>query len=258
MIIRLLGVLLVVATAAAVLFAGLWLRNTVPTDSMPNWITAIATLIALVLAAFAAWGTFGQLSVLRNEAEARAADDRSRQARLIYWSEEDGFRWYNVSNEPVMNVSIFIQAPGEDACEMFFADLHPTDREGQIVPIVAQYFEAISSRWTGREYTTSTGSGAWGPHAYTASMVFTDSAGRRWERNSLLELVEVPASGPSGASVGLGFTDGDLVGSLPVPIDLAGLLNQPSTSRSVVPIFVRPLRPITLRAPTRSDTSGTT
>jgi len=102
----------------------------VPVNTVPDWITAVATAIAAVatglaaiFAAHAARAAGHQLEILRQEADSRAREARMAQARLIYWDEAlgtggggpYGFRLVNASNEPIPSIQVRIArvAPGK-------------------------------------------------------------------------------------------------------------------------------------------------
>jgi hypothetical protein len=192
-IIALIGALL------AVVFAALWIANADAPQSVPDWITAVATLLAVVFAAAAARAANHQLHVLRDEARDRSSDFRMRQARLVYWSEGAGpgasspgyeLRLYNLSQEPIVSHTIYITTP-KGRVQWYLGDLMPTPSTGVEVPQLTESINKTKQEWFGKEVEGSKGQGFWGPHAFRVDMVFRDSAGRQWHRRADMSLTQV-------------------------------------------------------------------
>jgi hypothetical protein len=186
------GIAFLVACLVAVTFAGLWLWRIVPGSAITDWITAISALGALLFAGIAAVATYGQLTVLKEEANQRAIEQKNEQARLVYWAEKPGeFTLFNLSTEPILRIVVIVEGPGDDIFKIRLGDLYPTGREGASQPTLAALTSRISEKWGLTEFKTKEGiSGMYGGHCYDIAVVFSDSAGRRWIRKSSMTLEE--------------------------------------------------------------------
>jgi heme exporter protein D len=170
---------------------------------VPDWITAFATVSAVVLAALAARAAGQQLAILRGEATTRSREWRMAQARLVYWDEgyvhrdegaeseprRYGFRLFNLSTEPLVTIDVYLTDPEREVA-YHLDGLRPTGPEGTRIPAVEELMNDVSDRWFGRPLAAD-GTGVYGPHAFRIDLVFKDAGGRVWHRAWDMSLSEV-------------------------------------------------------------------
>lgn len=139
--------------------------------------TVIATVAALLAASGGRLAAYGQLKLLRGEAEARAEDARTAQARLIYWSvevdENASFaelqplvHLHNLSTEPAVSINLLVASPGA-AIKHLRGSLFPTGAEGRPSDYTTRYLTSVHEQYGHKQFVTSAGEkGMWGawPH----------------------------------------------------------------------------------------------
>ncbi|MFD6139094.1 hypothetical protein [Promicromonospora sp. NPDC060271] len=170
--------------------------------TVPDWITAIATVAAVVFAYFAARAAGHQLTVLRQEAAARAREGRMSQARLVYWTEEGpktgrfGFRLVNASAEPLVDAVVHITAPKESklfadgVVKCFLGGLPPTGPEGVAFDHVAEQMNKVVDKLALKR-SESDPNLLYGGHPFRVDLIFKDVGGRQWHRRQDMSLTEV-------------------------------------------------------------------
>lgn len=178
----------------AVLFCVLWLKDAVPAEQLPEWISALATAGALVAAGIAAWAAYGQLRQLRVEAFQREHDRIARHARAVFFEnvppqlspEGDGgvvpgrLTIYNTGTEPVTAVQAHLRTPGNFATWNLYSVLIPTGGDGIGVEPFDEYLAQWVAPWINVEIPVPRGKATWGPDPYVLVLTFRDSEGRQW------------------------------------------------------------------------------
>lgn len=188
-----------VATTA--LFCWLWLAQVVPAADSATWVTAVATVAALITAGIAAAAALGQLRLLRLDSEERAKDARLAQARGVYLTtaapshvdktSSAKIVVYNNSTEPVDRIELHVRTPGE-AIEIPVGSLTPTGLTGHELTAEAEFITGRIRPWQMKLVEDRPGRKAlWGPSPYEIRMTFRDSGGRWWLRIEGHPLTEI-------------------------------------------------------------------
>lgn len=190
--------LLPVATTA--LFCYLWLAQVVPANDQAAWVSAVATVAALITAGVAAAAALGQLRLLRVDAEERAKDARLAQARGVYLttappshldkSSSAKVVLYNNSTEPIDRISLYLRTPGE-AMDIHVGSLTPTGLTGHSPAGVEDLVAKHIRPWQMKLVEEPGRKSLWGPGCYEMRMTFRDSGGRWWLRREGQPLIEI-------------------------------------------------------------------
>jgi len=191
--------------STSALFCWLWLSQVVPAEHSADWVSAIATVLALAAAAAAAWAALGQLRLLRLDAEERVKDARLAQARGIYFvssppphtdkTTPGTIVLYNNTAEPVDRVDLHLRTPGEAMDFRLGLTLTPNGFEGSPQPEIAEEVAKRIRPWQMKKIESEDASGRtvgiWGPGCYELRMTFRDSSGRWWLRREGHGLEEI-------------------------------------------------------------------
>ena len=183
----------VVLALTAATFCVLWLKDVVPAEQVPEWISALATAGALVAAGIAAWAAYGQLRQIRREAFQREQDRIARHARAVFFENvppelsSEGDRVdpgkltiYNTGTEPVTSVQAHFRAPDHFATWNLYSVLIPTGGEVIGVEPFDEYLAQWVAPWINVEIPVPQGKATWGPAPYVLVLTFRDSEGRQW------------------------------------------------------------------------------
>lgn len=165
--------------------------------SVPDWLAASATLLAVVFAGIAARTANNQLKILQREAREREADSLRRQARLVYFVKSQvtenarspvEILFVNVSDEPLLDVHIVVAAPGR-TMSFYYGPLMPTGVEGIRIDTLNAQVNKVIAEYGLRAFRLPGGSkGVLGPHQFRIHMFFQDAGGHRWHRADDLTL----------------------------------------------------------------------
>jgi len=175
------------------MFCVLWLKDSVPAEQLPEWISALSTAGALAAAGIAAWAAYGQLRQLRIEAFHREHDRIARHARAVFFENvppqlsSEGDRVvpgkltiYNTGTEPVTNVQAHFRTPDHFSTWNLYSVLIPTGGDGIGVEDFDEYLAHWVAPWINVEIPVPRGKATWGPHPYVLVLTFRDSEGRQW------------------------------------------------------------------------------
>ena len=163
--------------------------------SVPDWISAAATVAALLAASYAARVGYRQLKVLEVQEQDRQRAERIRDAsRVAVWVRVDEvralpeLRYVNASGMPIYDLSLWVVTPGHTFRVVYVVD-GPAAESKTMVRGTADLQRQITERAYGPDWTHLLKSGR-----LVCAVTFRDSVNRTWFRDFHGRLTEVDGS----------------------------------------------------------------
>lgn len=185
----------------------------------PSWVTAVATVLALVAASYAAWRTGRIVSIELGRDRQREQDEERRQAsQVAAWAAEsvhdpvggsNVFSQYttmsvsgfviNGSSQPIFNIGVLWFVEDESIHETALAVLPPGGAETWEMPdeVMARFDDQTAEQGQKplRGYLEAQLLSSMAAEKLRLEVSFDDSHGRRWTRDRFGNLGKVGAPG---------------------------------------------------------------